>query len=493
MWDGALIREYTVFVIASFLLASCNLWSPDSDEEFHPGISGVYYIHVSQTLGDDSARGTRGAPLKTLTEATRRIASLHYPWVLRISEGQYVEQLGLANTTGTIEGGYSSDFSDRDPDRYTTLLAPTSAQEVDAVIYFVSSNIMLDGVWVRSLNPDAGIGDTTVGVVILSSSATIRNSTVETRSTTVEDLGIYALESTITVDSCTFQLNGTATQKGMYADASEFTVTNSRFLDNNSTDDKKPIFAAYQDRGGGRIENNDINLHSFDGIIIANVSATKTWETIFRGNRILHQSDAANSYGIHVVSGSQNVLAENNVIRTTGAGVTAGISFAITGSQQVRHNTIVAENGFLYSGESDLDFQNNIVSAAATCIKEGTAGLTGVRIQNNALNCSFIVFHDADSGCGGTTDCNLAQMEALASLTASGNVTNAPVFLDLSGGDLRLSSSTSVNIREGGLNGALFDWLLTDKSGVTRTASVSSPGPSNTNASGWSMGAFEKD
>ena len=76
---------------------------------------------------------------------------------------------------------------------------------------------------------------------------------------------------------------------------------------------------------------------------------------------------------------------------------------------------------------------------------------------------------------------------------ASGNVQQDALFTDAAGGDYTLTGGANVEVRQGGLDGAAEGWSFTaDKDGVTRTNDTSA-GPSNANAGGWSMGAYEKD
>jgi hypothetical protein len=60
----------------------------------------------------------------------------------------------------------------------------------------------------------------------------------------------------------------------------------------------------------------------------------------------------------------------------------------------------------------------------------------------------------------------------------------------------RLTGSSPVETRQGGLDGAAQSWGFNqDKVGNTRTNLIDGPddGPTNTNAGGWSIGAYEND
>lgn len=76
-----------------------------------------------------------------------------------------------------------------------------------------------------------------------------------------------------------------------------------------------------------------------------------------------------------------------------------------------------------------------------------------------------------------------------STLASLGNISADPLFVNLAGGDWHLQAGSPLNVREGGQN--LIADVSDDKDGVTRTGGLTSA--TNTNAAGFSMGAYEKD
>lgn len=71
-----------------------------------------------------------------------------------------------------------------------------------------------------------------------------------------------------------------------------------------------------------------------------------------------------------------------------------------------------------------------------------------------------------------------------------GNVQGDPSFVDRPSGDLHLQASSPLDVRGGGVN--LSSTITTDMESVGRTTSTPT-GMTNAGATGWSMGAYEKD
>ena len=142
--------------------------------------------------------------------------------------------------------------------------------------------------------------------------------------------------------------------------------------------------------------------------------------------------------------------------------------------------------------------------AYACCIAEdNNSGVYAASIRNNTLwdfAGSTILYLTQT---GQNLD-SLAAIEALSH--ASGNWDEDPNLVDIDGADddiatiedndWHLEPTSSVEIRQGGRDGSTQGWgFTTDKDGVTRTNLTQGPDddPTNDDAEGWSMGAYERD
>ena len=104
-----------------------------------------------------------------------------------------------------------------------------------------------------------------------------------------------------------------------------------------------------------------------------------------------------------------------------------------------------------------------------------------------------------NDGDGSAQTCSIFDMENFIG-NSEGNHSDVPIFVNINGNDgnittigdndWRLTASNLANIYEGGLD--LSTDFSYDFDGVTRTA-VMNYTPTNANAAGWSIGAFELD
>ena len=107
-------------------------------------------VYVSETTGNDANLGDMSAPMKTIQAGIVKAASfisdgLTDLVMVKIAEGTYEVTDGTENTTEYTEGdyiamaegvslygGYSTDFSERDPDQYISLIVDISEEVVNS-------------------------------------------------------------------------------------------------------------------------------------------------------------------------------------------------------------------------------------------------------------------------------------------------------------------------------------------------------------------------
>jgi hypothetical protein len=142
-------------------------------------------------------------------------------------------------------------------------------------------------------------------------------------------------------------------------------------------------------------------------------------------------------------------------------------------------------------------------SSWGCCVQEDTNNGAHARaFENNDLYHPAAIVMYADYL--NVTYANVAALNSQG--FASGNIDDVPQFIDLDGTDnlvwtmgdnnWHLDGTSSVNLRQGGQNGAALGWgFTTDREGTPRTDLLQGPNdnPTNENAGGWSMGAYERD
>ena len=137
---------------------------------------------------------------------------------------------------------------------------------------------------------------------------------------------------------------------------------------------------------------------------------------------------------------------------------------------------------------------NNIIFTTAGLYRIGILADSGsdpaALRNNNIFGCPTALYSRETTV--QTDYTSVAGFEAALGAAASGNVSRSGIFIDQSS-DLHLAAAADVDVRQGGLDGSALGWSFsTDMDGNNRTNSTAG-GPSNTDAGGWSMGAYEKD
>jgi hypothetical protein len=218
--------------------------------------------------------------------------------------------------------------------------------------------------------------------------------------------------------------------------------------------------------------------------------------------------------GIFIDSTSETGIYNNVIFGGSGDAATNGVSVS-NGEVTIYNNTINGGSGThsvaVYIEAVDtarVVIDNNILTANGVvgyCVQTALQYPLSIK-NNNFFSCGNAPFHMYQTDCAtqitpGST-CTLAEMEALAndSNIASWNIQQDVQFEDLDGADddlttlldnnWRLTTSTPVDVRQGGMD--LSSAFSLDKDGARRTT-VTDGMPSNLNAAGWSMGAYEYD
>lgn len=249
-------------------------------------------------------------------------------------------------------------------------------------------------------------------------------------------------------------------------------------------------------------------------------SATISGNTLTSGNT----AGSGGSTCIRNISSAPQIL--NNIIAAgnpTGTGDTVGITATVGSNARIINNTIVA--GTAPTGRSSIGIWvgnssptiasnptivNNVILTTAGptryCIAEfaGNAGFANpAAVQNNLLfNCPTALYYNVDGPNANTAiiDANNSTLTSSTG-TVSGNVTIAGAqnpFVNLAAKNYRLQNNSApmtaqewLDIAYGGLNTgtSTYGSITTDLDSKIRTATTG--GATNTNASGYSIGAFE--
>ena len=425
-------------------------------------LDGVVYVNDSN--GNDANPGTPDLPKKTIQVAIDLADSLYNIAQVHIAEGtynvDYQSGTHIAMKEGvSIYGGYSlTDWSVRDPSTHETIVQDTSisggtSDDPNRAIHVgssVTAATVMDGLTIK------GGGGSYSSAINTEGSSTIQNNTINGGSGLSNSYGIYNDSSS----SPTIQNN---TINGGSGGTSSFGIINSP-------------------SSSPTIQNNTINGGSGGGSSTGIINSPSSSPTI-QNNSINGGSGVSASTGINA-GGSPMI--QNNTING-GSGGASSYGIRLNGTPTIENNTIFTSGG----------------GSNRYCIYEDDIDYDPVSVRNNDLfDCPTAIYYDFDMNCGGT-DCTLVEMESLADMTASGNASDTPTFVNKNGPDgnintmednnWRLQPSSSDNILQGGLDGNAEGWgFTTDKDGNTRTAVITGS-PTNTDAAGWSMGAYEQD
>jgi hypothetical protein len=220
-------------------------------------------------------------------------------------------------------------------------------------------------------------------------------------------------------------------------------------------------------------------------------------------NTISLTTGTSNNRGVFVVGDSSAVI-RNNVLQVTSANYNTGIFLGYGGGVAViRNNTVYSggspssscyDFGIGVEGTTTPIIENNILQMKSNAQNLGwainerdTANVQTLR--NNSFHNWPYNYNDLTTGAHNDVNDPSKTTQGAAS-TVEGNVVLDPGFVDLTNGDFHLQASSPLNIRGGGRSFSAF--YTDDLEGTTRTTGVPA-GATNPGASGWSIGAYERD
>lgn len=262
--------------------------------------------------------------------------------------------------------------------------------------------------------------------------------------------------------------------------------------------------------GSGTAGTTNLNVMAID--------AGGTGTPLILGNTIVGTSacQAPCNYA-HGINVSGPAIIVNNVISAgpRSAQVSRGITVGLTSTPTIFNNAIT---GSLVNNTLSLPLQientahpnikNNIIytkNDAPTCVATADTARPTAFQNNNVFGCTNLYYDGATNITVANFASQAAQMDGSSgTLPSYGNVNvddSGPLFVDYDGADndattwadndLRIRATAACNVRGGGQN--LSASLTQDKDQVTRTITAIGCTPTNTGATNWSIGAFERD
>jgi hypothetical protein len=429
-------------------------------------VHDIVYVSTPANSGNDANPGTQSEPKATINAAIDKAVTLQSAlpptsqppdlYAVFVSEGNYtVDSAGgsgnhviLMNGISLL-GGYSADFSERDPASHVTRITDTSTAAASS-----------------HLNPNRAVEtEGAIDTPTLLDGLTIKGS----------DQGNY---------SAAIYINGGGLP----------TIQNNMIL-GGGTDVLKPSLFSMgivNFSGQPTIRNNTITGGMGERVSIGVLSAGASSYTI-ENNTIDGGNGGRNSYGVWSTVESSASSIRNNTIHGGSPGES---SFGIQNegaSPTIQNNTINGGSGLTFSygiqntrfipsgSPSSPTIDNNIIFTTGPgseyCIHEADVLLPmePVSLRNNDLfGCGTALYFDEAAN----NLISIADVNALTDTTASGNISIDPVFVNLAGGDWHLTPSSPPAVTQGGLD--LSPAFTIDKDGKARTAP-------------WSIGAYELD
>ncbi len=462
--------------------------------------AGTFY-YVNATAVDDTDDGLTPATAKQTIQAA--VAAATPPAAVLVAQGSYPVTSGTATEivlrdTVSLYGGHAADFTARNPAVHTSTVADqaTTGGTFDAPNCAIRAGTgITPATVVHGLTVLAGGGGNSSAILLVQDTdahLTIRSNTIVGGTASVEGHGITVRGGTQAVIVDNTVRGGMGGQWGMGVH-----IRGGVTLTGNSI------------HGGGGTQRSSAVM------VQSNQDGAAT--TII-GNRLYGGDGPGLSVGIDY-NGNPGVTIRNNTIHGGAGGgsvgINAGNTWGTAAPAVIENNSIDAGNAASTPVraillEQSLDgtprtvyIRNNLMfssAASSTCILEAPAAATPTEVRNNNLLCTT-AYREFDAGCGGTTSCTLAQLEALTDIPggASGNITVDPMFVDVDGADddpttmsdndWRLTGMSPLNLRGGG---RALTGFGDDADGIARTTDMPA-GMTNADAAGWSIGAYERD
>jgi len=517
------------------------------------GFEGVVYVN-GQT-GDDGNRGMRSEPLKTIQAGIDKAHSyikdgLAESVKVHVSEGNYEVTNGVENVGDYINivegvslyGGYSSDFSTRDPNLYVSKITDTTTGVVDtaAVRAYdgLTEKTVIDGFTIQAGSGTGGIGSNALDIE--RASPTITNNLIlggyATAGSLTVAVDIYDNSSPIIEKNTIVGGNSPASNIGIViSDSSHPIVRNNTITGGSAGSSAGVVCWSTQ----ALIEDNEIDGGSGSNTLGINIMQdcflTIRRNTIHGGSAtsssagLLVQSEMIAIEGNRISGGSAATkeatgilcrqapwlgIRNNAIFGGAASGTEDAIGIYLDHSNASIYNNTIAGGqsdwsaGIVLQNGSYPSIENNVIFSMATntryCIYESSSNTWyASSIRNNdfaEISGDTVMYRpytevDLDT---------LVGMEALAH--ASGNWNEDPKLVDLDGADndvativdndWHLKTDSPVEVRQGGADGAVLGWgYSNDLDGALRTDLDDGPNdnPSNDDAGGWSMGAYERD
>ena len=539
--------------VLCIIVFACNPVELRTYLEKMTGFEGVIYIN-GQT-GDDGNRGMRNEPLKTIQAGIDKAHSYMKDGLadsveVHVSEGNYEVTNGVENVGDYINivegvslyGGYSSDFSTKDSTLYVSKITDTTTgvEDTAAVRAYdgLTENTVIDGFTIQAGSGTGDIGSNALDIE--RASPTVTNNVIlggyATAGSLTLALDIYDNSSPIIEDNTITGGNSPATNIGIVISDSSHPIVRNNTITGGSVGRSTAVVCWNTQ---ALIENNDIDGGSGTdtlGINIMEDCFLNVRRNVIHGGSattssagILVQSDMVTIEGNRISGGSTTANESNGILcrQTTWVGIRNNTIFggAASGTENaigiyldqayagIYNNTIAGGQsdwsaGIFLQNESFPSIENNIIFSLATntryCIYESSSNTGHASwIRNNdfaEISGSTVMYRPYT----GEDLHTLVDMEALD--YASGNWNEDPTLADLDGvdgiiatigdNDWHLKTDSPIEVRQGGQDGGPLGWGYTsDMDGASRTNLTDGPNddPSNDDASGWSMGAYERD
>jgi len=178
---------------------------------------------------------------------------------------------------------------------------------------------------------------------------------------------------------------------------------------------------------------------------------------VIQNNTIMGEDSVADSYGILNIDSSTSVI-QNNIIGAGLGDLSTGI-YNNTASSIMQNNTIsggtggTASVGIFNVTVSSTYVMSNIIFTSGGGIRLGICEGDAVSeplsvinndIFNNNLGGTFYHYYDVDSACGGSTNCNLSQLNSFSDMISYGNISvnnsSGQLFVDSDGVDNNITT-----------------------------------------------------
>lgn len=480
-----------------YIVTSVNKAGLESDPSAEvtalPAVPEVLY--VSSAAVDDSGSGTSVLAAKKTIAAAIAVATA--PAEIRVAAGTYnvsgSSRVVIADGV-SLYGGYSADFSARDPANNITTITNTSAQvtgDIQSPNHAVEAGAgvgaatVIDGFVING--SEAAAADYTTAIWIHDAGApTVQGNTLDGGNGSSASFGmVVAGSSPLVQDNTLNGGNSAALSFGMYNFDSSFPLVRSNVINGGSGATSTGMFNSTYSSPIVRAN----TIDSGAGSDISTGLYNHTWSSSVVQNNVIHGGAGIRSFGVRNTSSSP--ILRNNILFGGGGGSAYGVYNASSSSPAIDNNIIFASE--IVSDEKIGSF----------CIYEAGTGNTPASVRNNDLLYCDILYKDADAKCvangdsdADLTTCTLAEMELLTDFGTdgvSGNVSEPPLFNDIKGDDNNVSTladnnwyysvSSPASVTAGGLNGGDLGWgFTTGKAGYTR------PGTGLP----WSMGPYEQ-